>query len=149
MTTVKDMAEIIARRHTFRARGFDLAADAVYVLSAYGMAGVLRDRSHALTDHVLTGAERYRDDYMTGEHPGNRVPHGSVTVYYVLDTRSGRVVLARQADGTVLDELDTLRPDLRQSTRDALRAAFVADSPNDDHLTGGEYRRAMAEGVTA
>ena len=121
----QEMADSTRAGLTWRAKG--LAADYVAVLSYSGMAGML-DGSHPLSDHVLTGAERYRDDYMA---TGNREPHPSVVVYYVRDTATRRVVLARQADGTILDELDTARPDLRQSTRDLLRAAFKEGGERD------------------
>jgi hypothetical protein len=53
-----------------------------------------------------------------------------VTVYYVRDLATSRAVLALQADGTILDELDTVRPDLRPATREALRDAFRIAADN-------------------
>lgn len=79
------------------------------------------DAFHALTDLVVRG----------------------LASYYVADTRSGLVVLARlrrgvHEDGSrsdmsdrttatpvVLDELDLLRPDLRAATRMVVREAFL------------------------
>ena len=124
--TVAEMADSTRHAFSWNAQRFALAGDYVAVLSYHGMRGLLDD-SHPLSDHVLTGAEAYMNHYMTTRGPEARKPHPSVTVYYVRDTRSRRVVLARQADGTVLDELDTIRPDLKQSARDALREA-VAES---------------------
>lgn len=119
-TTVDEMASSTRAIFSWNATRFGLAGDPVWVLSYHGMRGLL-DASHPLSDHVLTGAERYRDDYMA---TGSREPHPSVVVYYVRDTRSRRVVMALQSDGTILDELDATRPDLRESTRTALREAM-------------------------
>lgn len=118
--TVREMVQSTRNGHGWTADRFGLAGQYVAVLSFTGMGGTL-DSSHPLSDHVLTGAERYQDDYMAGR---GRIPHPSVTVYYVRDLKSRRVVLARQEDGTILDELDTIRPDLRPVTRDALRKAI-------------------------
>lgn len=119
-----EMAQSTRSGHAWRADRCGLAGDYVAVLSYVGMTALL-DSEHALSDHVLTGAEHYRDHYMSTPGPAARTPHPSTVVYYVRDTRTRRVILARQADGTVLDELDTIRPDLRQSTRDALRSAIA------------------------
>lgn len=78
------------------------------------------DPSHPLSDHVRTGAARYHDDYMAGG-PDRRKPHPSVVLYYV--RHGNRVVVAVQADGTVLDEIDTTGADLSPRVRDELRAA--------------------------
>jgi hypothetical protein len=122
--TVADMAAATRSVSSWRAQRFNLAADAVFVLSVSGMG---LDRSHPLSDHVMTGAERYKDDYMSGK---GRKAHPSVTVYYVRDLATSRAVLALQADGTILDELDTVRPDLRPATREALRDAFRIAADN-------------------
>jgi hypothetical protein len=53
--TVADMAAATRSVSSWRAQRFNLAADAVFVLSVSGMG---LDRSHPLSDHVMTGAER-------------------------------------------------------------------------------------------
>lgn len=125
-SNVDEMTASVRACYSWRAQRFGLAGESVAVLSHYGMTGLL-DASHPLSDLVLTGAERYRDDYLS---TGARKPHPSVTVYYVRDLRTRRAVLALQADGSILDELDTLRPDLRPATREALREAFKITRDN-------------------
>lgn len=121
---VVETAESVRQRWPFHNPRQSLAGDYVAVLSYAGMADRL-DTSHPLSDHVLTGAEAYRDHYLSTSGPDARTPHPSTVVYYVRDTTTGRVVLAVQADGTVLDELAELRPDLRPGTRSALRDAIA------------------------
>lgn len=124
---VDEIRASISALYSFRAPRFDLASGHVWVLSAESVRGELgraaRD-GHALSDHVITGADTYRDHYMTTSGPDARTPHPSTVVYYVRDLRSGRAVMALQADGTVLDELATIRPDLRPATVEAVRDAF-------------------------
>lgn len=138
--TVEEMRSSIHARFTFRAPRFDLATDYVAVLSVYSVRGDLgraaRD-GHALSDHVLTGAEAYADHYMTTRGPDARTPHPSTVIYYMRDLRSGRAVLALQADGTILDELATVRPDLRPATVQAMRDAFAIARDNMRAAGGG------------
>jgi len=140
--TVSEIRASISARYSFRAPRFDLASDYVAVLSVYGVRATLGKAAadgHALSDHVLTGAETYADHYMTTRGPDARTPHPSTVVYYVRDLRSGRAVLALQADGTILDELATVRPDLRPTTVEAIRDAMKVARDNMI-AAGGEPR---------
>lgn len=133
-TNVDEMRSSTHALFVWRARRCDLAAERVWVLSAYSVRAELGKAAadgHALSDHVVTGAEAFRDHYMTAEDRTTaRTPHPSTVVYYIRDTRSGRAVLALQADGTVLDELETVRPDLRPTTVTALRDAMAIAADN-------------------
>lgn len=124
-----EAASSIRALFSWRMQRANLRGDWVACLSVCSVRAELgRAKDHPLTDHVITGAERYADDYMHATSPVTaRDPHPSVVTYYVQDLQSGRVVLALQADGTILDELSTVRPDLRPATvamlRDAMRIA--------------------------
>lgn len=140
--TVSEIRSSIHARYSWRAPRFDLASDYVAVLSHYTVIanlGRAAREGHALSDHIVTGAEAYADHYMTTRGPDARTPHPSTVVYYVRDLRSGRAVLALQADGTILDELATVRPDLRPSTVEALRDAMKVARDNMI-AAGGEPR---------
>lgn len=140
--TVSEMRSSVHARYSFRAPSFDLATDYVAVLSIHSVRGELGKAAadgHALSDHIVTGAEAYADHYMTTRGPDARTPHPSTVVYYMRDLRSGRAVLALQADGTILDELATVRPDLRPTTVQALRDAFAIARDNMV-AAGGEPR---------
>lgn len=132
-SNVSEIRSSTHARHAWRAPSFDLAASYVAVLSVHSVQGELGRAAaagHALSDHVVTGAEAYADHYMTTSGPSARTPHPSTVVYYIRDTRSGRAAIALQADGTILDELATVRPDLRPSTVEALRDAMKVAADN-------------------
>jgi hypothetical protein len=132
-TTVEEIRSSMHRSFVWRAQRFDLAADRVAVCSIYserGNLGRAAAAGHALSDHVLTGSEAYHQHYMTTRGPESRTPHPSTVMYYVRDLRSGKAVLALQADGTILDELATIRPDLRATTIEALRDGMNVAADN-------------------
>lgn len=132
-TTVAEIRSSIHVRYVWHAGRFGLAADHVAVCSQYSdraNLGPAAAGGHALSDHILTGSEAYGDHYMTTDGPEARTPHPSTVMYYVRDLRSGKAVLALQADGTVLDELATVRPDLRPATVQALRDAMAVAADN-------------------
>lgn len=97
----------------------------VAVLSAPLGLGV--GTKHALTDKVNTGAELVRANYM---EKGIRERHPDAPVYFVYDKTTGQVLIALYRNGAVEEELDALRPDLPQGTRDGIREAVRAINPD-------------------
>jgi hypothetical protein len=128
---VDEIRASISALYSWRAQRFDLASGYVAVCSPTRRElGSAAAAGHALTDHVITGAEAFHDHYMSTRGPDARTPHPSTVVYYVVDLRTWRVAIALQADGTILDELTTLRPDLRPATVQAIRDAFLVARDN-------------------
>lgn len=114
---------VFSVRRGFAFAGMGLRGDYVAVCSPRPSL----DESHPLSAHVITGAERYHDDYMSGK---GRTPHPSVVTYYVVDPSTRRVVVAVQADGTILEEIEEQLGHRSQKLRDALREA-IRETPAD------------------
>ena len=127
-TNLAEMAQSVRNSHAFNAGRCEIRGSWVAVLSSERVRAELATAAadgHALSDHIITGAETFENHYRTATDGTQRTPHPSTVLYYLTDARSGRAMLALQADGTVLDELETVRPDLRPATVQALREAIA------------------------
>lgn len=121
-TTVGHMHYFITHGWGFTARPFDLDAATVQVMSGHPF--TQEQREHPLTNSVAEGAEWVRTNYLDKPFPQARQYHPDVVVYYLRDRRTGKVIAGVQQNGTVLDEIATMRPDLRPATIHTLRDAL-------------------------
>lgn len=121
---MEQMVESIGRSWQFHSPRQGLEGAYVAVLSA--PLSLEKATKHALTDKVAEGARLIRHNYMK---KGIRERHPDAPVYYVKDVRTRRVLIVIYRNGAVEDELDVLRPDLRQGTRDKIREAMRSINP--------------------
>lgn len=113
--TVAEIADSITRGFPFHALRFDIEGHVVAVLSGHPFSPTHRE--HSLTDHVATGATWAENNYRTAaDRSMARTFRPDVVIYYLRDRRSGLAMAGVQQDGTVLDEIATVRPDLRSTT---------------------------------
>jgi hypothetical protein len=123
--SVLELAASIGRSWSFNSSRMRLRGNYVAVLSA--PLDLEPETKHALTDKVKEGAELIRHNYMV---EGTRERHPDAPVYYLSDMTTRRVVIAIYRNGAVEDELDILRPDLKQAARDKIREAVRSIDPD-------------------